>query len=185
MPAWASARSTAATPPRKRWSRHCVGVNAVSEAAVLAREVVAEADADRGAVEALPWREANHRRHRADARNPGGGEPISGDLAAASEELRSGLDQLVERDVQGGLVPRGFTTADVMQLLLHLRPALPFPREQADALHLRYLGFAMRGLREQALAGDQICRWSSLGRLAGHLAGLTVVATVTRRHIDA
>ena len=50
-------------------------------------------------------------------------------------------------------MPVGFTTADVMQLLLHLRPALPFPREHADALHLRYLDLAIRGLHEQARAG--------------------------------
>ena len=40
-----------------------------------------------------------------------------------------------------------------MLLLLHLRPVLPFPRAHADALHLRYLDLAMRGLQEQARAG--------------------------------
>ncbi|MET4158412.1 helix-turn-helix domain-containing protein [Agromyces sp. PvR057] len=84
---------------------------------------------------------------------PGRGAPISSELGAASEELHAGLRRLVARDRADGLVPEGFTAADVMQLLLHLRPALPYPRAHADALHLRYLDLAMRGLAEQARDG--------------------------------
>ncbi|ROS31167.1 TetR/AcrR family transcriptional regulator [Cellulomonas sp. PhB150] len=74
-------------------------------------------------------------------------------LAAASEDLRVGLERLIAQDLAAGLVPVGLTAADVMQLLLHLRPALPFPRERADALHLRYLALLARGLHEDARAG--------------------------------
>lgn len=84
---------------------------------------------------------------------PGVGAPISAELTAASGELREGLERLVARDRADGLLPEGFTIADVMQLLLHLRPVLPFPRAHADALHLRCLDLAMRGLQEQARAG--------------------------------
>ncbi|MFE5308259.1 helix-turn-helix domain-containing protein [Isoptericola sp. NPDC056605] len=83
-------------------------------------------------------------------RPPGAGGPLPADLAAATRDLRVGLERLVAYDRAAGLLPTGFTTADVMQLLLHLRPALPFPRAEADALHLRYLRLVLAGLRSRA-----------------------------------
>ncbi|MGF0116049.1 helix-turn-helix domain-containing protein [Promicromonospora sp. Marseille-Q5078] len=78
--------------------------------------------------------------------------PLPADLAAATDDLHAALDRLVAHDRASGVLPAGFTTADVMQLLLHLRPSLPFARAEADALHLRYLGLVLAGLR--ARAGD-------------------------------
>lgn len=160
--------------PTKEALVEALRVHAVTEAAALAREVRLAAD---GAPVHSSTEEAGDEpgavpagavgtflaRQIAGATGPilqppGGGGPISPQLAAASEELRTNLEALVERDRADGMVPDGFTTADVMQLLLHLRPALPFPRAHADALHLRYLGFAMRGLHEQAQSGDSLGR---------------------------
>lgn len=87
---------------------------------------------------------------------PGGETPLPEALTDVSAELHVSLSRLVERDRAAGLVPEGFTPADVMQLLLHLRPTLPLARSDADAVHLRYLGLAMRGLRAQAEAGEQL-----------------------------
>jgi len=87
-------------------------------------------------------------------RPPGTGGPLPADLAAATRDLRVGLERLVAYDRTAGLLPAGFTTADVMQLLLHLRPTLPFPRAEADALHLRYLRLVLAGLRSRSGAGD-------------------------------
>lgn len=87
---------------------------------------------------------------------PGGEAPLPEALTDVSAELHTSLSQLVARDRADGLVPAGFTPADVMQLLLHLRPALPFARVDADATHLRYLDLAMRGLRAQAEADEEI-----------------------------
>ncbi|MFD4292849.1 helix-turn-helix domain-containing protein [Rhodococcus sp. NPDC058505] len=85
-------------------------------------------------------------------RPPDVGRLIDEELAAASEDLRSGLERLIAHDRALRLIPEGFTAADVMQLLLHLRPPLPGPRAHADALHLRYLQWVVRGLRELARA---------------------------------
>lgn len=139
--------------PTKEALVEALRVNAVSDAALLAREVAAGDDAaPAGAVATFLARQIT------GATGPilqpsRGGAPFSAELEASSEELRVGLDALVARDRSDVLLPEGFTAADVMQLLLHLRPALPLPRAQADALHLRYLDFAMRGLHEQARAG--------------------------------
>jgi len=152
--------------PTKEALVEALRVNAVSEAAALAREVAAAADSGS---DAAPGAGRGAAKSGAVAtflakqitgatgpilQPPGGGNPIPAELAATSEELRVSLEILVARDVADGVIPEGFTTADVMQLLLHLRPALPLPRAQADALHLRYLEFAMQGLREQARGGS-------------------------------
>ncbi|GIJ00024.1 TetR family transcriptional regulator [Sediminihabitans luteus] len=86
-------------------------------------------------------------------RPTGATTPIPPDLARASDELHEALETLVAQDVRAGVVPAGLTAADVMQLLLHLRPTLPLPRAQADALHLRYLDLVDAGMRAQASAG--------------------------------
>jgi AcrR family transcriptional regulator len=149
--------------PTKEALVEALRTNAVREAATLAQEVASgeESDAALGAApDAAPTGAVATFLARQITgatgpilQPPGGGSPIPVELAATSEELRASLDVLVARDQADGLLPHGFTTADVMQLLLHLRPALPLPRAQADALHLRDLDFAMRGLREQARAG--------------------------------
>lgn len=79
--------------------------------------------------------------------------PIPADLAAASDDLRRHLDVLIAHDQAARLVPTGFTPADAMQLIQHLRPTLPSSREESDALHLRYLAFIVDGLRAKAEAG--------------------------------
>lgn len=85
-------------------------------------------------------------------RPPGAQSPIPPELAAASDRLRAGLERLIALDRAERRVPEGFTPADVMQLVVHLRPPLPLPRAESDALHLRYLGLVVRGLREQVAA---------------------------------
>ncbi len=149
--------------PTKEALVEALRVNAVSEAAALAREVArptrigCRTRRTPGAAPQGPWPLSSRGRSpappvrscspRAEAtRSPPSWRPPQRSCARASNVL-------VARDQADGLLPHGFTTADVMQLLLHLRPALPLPRAQADALHLRYLDFAMRGLREQARAG--------------------------------
>ncbi len=154
--------------PTKEALVEALRVNAVSEAAALAHEVGSAADDEaswrtrrrpgRGARKhrrPVPH-EADHRRNGTGPAAPGRGRPDLRSSAAASEHLHAGLERLVTRDKADGLLPEGFTTADVMQLLLHLRPALPLPRASADALHLRYLEFAMRGLYAQAAAGASL-----------------------------
>jgi len=149
--------------PTKEALVEALRTNAVREAATLAREVAADGESDAALVAAPGEAPAGAvatflARQITGATGPilqpsGGGGTFSAELEASSEELRIGLESLVARDRTDGVLPAGFTAADVMQLLLHLRPALPLARAQADALHLRYLDFAMRGLREQARAG--------------------------------
>lgn len=140
--------------PTKEALVEALHVQAVREAARLATEVadqcgtdaVAEAD---GAVGTFLARQITGATGPI-LRPPGAGGPLPADLAAATRDLRVGLERLVAYDRAAGLLPAGFTTADVMQLLLHLRPALPFPRAEADALHLRYLRLVLAGLRSRA-----------------------------------
>ncbi|MFD6179118.1 MULTISPECIES: TetR/AcrR family transcriptional regulator [unclassified Isoptericola] len=144
--------------PTKEALVEALHVQAVREAARLATEVadqcgtdgVPEAD---GAVGTFLARQITGATGPI-LRPPGAGGPLPDDLAEATRDLRVGLERLVAYDRAGGLVPTGFTTADVMQLLLHLRPALPFPRAEADALHLRYLRLVLAGLRTRAGDGD-------------------------------
>ncbi|KQM81250.1 TetR/AcrR family transcriptional regulator [Agromyces sp. Leaf222] len=149
--------------PTKEALVEALRVHAVSEAGALAHEVAVALEAAPAAPEAASdGAVATFLARQITGATgpilqpPGGGDPISAELAAASAHLRAGLERLVARDRGDGLVPDGFTTADVMQLLLHLRPALPFDRAHADALHLRYLALAMRGLHEQARSGDAL-----------------------------
>lgn len=130
-------------------------VHAVREAAQLAHDIADEAETsayEAGAVATFLARQI------AEAtgpilRPPGADGTLPPPLAAASDDLRAALERLIAYDRAAELVPVGFTPADVMQLLTHLRPRLPFPREQADALHLRYLSLITRGLHEQARTG--------------------------------
>ncbi|KAA1424581.1 TetR/AcrR family transcriptional regulator [Mumia zhuanghuii] len=131
-------------------------VHAVREAAQLASDIADEAETGEaetneagGAVAAFLARQITGATGPL-LRPPGAGGPLPPQLAAASDDLHAGLERLVARDRAAGVLPAGFTAADVMQLLTHLRPPLPFPRAEADALHLRYLALVMRGLREHA-----------------------------------
>ncbi|MEL7975803.1 helix-turn-helix domain-containing protein [Isoptericola sp. F-RaC21] len=140
--------------PTKEALVEALHVQAVREAARLAAEVADEhgshaSTADDGAVGTFLARQITGATGPL-LRPPGTGGPLPADLAAATRDLRVGLERLVAYDRAAGLLPAGFTTADVMQLLLHLRPALPFPRAEADALHLRYLGVVLAGLRARA-----------------------------------
>lgn len=148
--------------PNKDALVQALQVRAVRDAARLAEEVAdaaekagVESTEDDGAVGAFL------RKQITDAagpllRPPGVIGPIPDDLAAVSDELRVGIERLIARDRAMGLLPDGFTAADVMQLLLHLRPPMPLRREGADALHLRYLRLVLRGLRDQAETGDAL-----------------------------
>ncbi|MGE9348172.1 TetR/AcrR family transcriptional regulator [Isoptericola variabilis] len=139
--------------PTKEALVEALHVQAVREAARLATEVAEEhgsdATADDGAVGTFLARQITGATGPL-LRPPGAGGPLPADLAAATRDLRVGLERLIAYDRAEGLLPAGFTTADVMQLLLHLRPALPFPRAEADALHLRYLRLVLAGLRAGA-----------------------------------
>lgn len=162
--------------PTKEALVEALHVHAVREAARLAAEV---ADAVEGAAGAPTAPVPGSRREDGPApedrggvtaflerqitgatgpllRPPGLRGPLPPDLAAASAELGAELERIVARDRAAGLLPEGFTSADVMQLLQHLRPALPFGRDRADALHLRYLALVARGLHEQARAGQPL-----------------------------
>lgn len=132
-------------------------VHAVQEAAGLARSIVIEIDADAdpqpGAVASFLARQITGasgpllRPRRRDV-------PIPAALAEVSEELRVALERLIAHDHARGALPAGFTAADAMQLMQHLRPSLPLPRAEADALHLRYLGLVVQGLRTRAASGE-------------------------------
>jgi len=127
----------------------------VREAARLAHDVAEERSGPQGAVVAFVGRQI------ATATGPllrpvGAVTPWPEGLAEATADLHRGLERLVALDLETGRVPRGFTAADVMQLLLHLRPILPLPRERADALHRRYLDLVAVGLAERAAAGDEL-----------------------------
>ncbi|MFF3066078.1 TetR/AcrR family transcriptional regulator [Oerskovia sp. NPDC057915] len=76
--------------------------------------------------------------------------PATPEVDAASAALHEALERVLATDREAGLVPSTFTPADLMLLITHLRPPLPLPREQADALHLRYLGVALSGLAQAA-----------------------------------
>ncbi|MFF2451992.1 helix-turn-helix domain-containing protein [Isoptericola sp. NPDC058082] len=139
--------------PTKEALVEALRVQAVREAARLATEVADEFEVvpgpDGGAVGTFLSRQITGATGPL-LRPPGAGGPLPDDLAAATRDLRVGLERLVAYDRTAGLLPTGFTTADVMQLLLHLRPTLPFPRAEADALHLRYLRLVLAGLRSRA-----------------------------------
>jgi len=133
----------------------------VRDVARLAAAVADEHDAAPGATGDPGAVETFVARHITGARGPmlrptGSGRPLSPALAEASEELRAALERLVAHDRAAARVPDGFTTADVMQLLVHLRPSLPYPRAQVDALHLRYLALVVRGLRDAARDGTTL-----------------------------
>ncbi|MGF6824698.1 AcrR family transcriptional regulator [Microbacterium sp. ZKA21] len=131
-------------------------LHAVREAAAraheLARELEEDMSADRGGVTTFLARQISGASGPL-LRPPRMAGPIPAELASASDELRAGIDLLIARDRNAGMLPAGFTPADAMQLLQHLRPALPLPRNEADALHLRYLDLIDRGLRAQAAEG--------------------------------
>ncbi|MCK9792304.1 TetR/AcrR family transcriptional regulator [Isoptericola sp. 4D.3] len=142
--------------PTKEALVEALRVHGVREAARLAAEVADEVEEARpagtdGAVGTFLARQITSATGPI-LRPTGATGPLPADLAAVTDELHAGLERLVAHDRAAGLLPTGFTTADVMQLLLHLRPSLPFPRAEADALHLRYLGLVLAGLR--ARAGD-------------------------------
>jgi AcrR family transcriptional regulator len=143
--------------PTKEALVEALRVHGVREAARLAAEVADEVegappgDTDDGAVGTFLARQITGATGPL-LRPTGATGPLPPDLAAATADLHAGLERLVAHDRAAGALPSGFTTADVMQLLLHLRPSLPFPRAEADALHLRYLRLVLGGLR--ARAGD-------------------------------
>ncbi|MFI2103986.1 TetR/AcrR family transcriptional regulator [Isoptericola sp. NPDC019693] len=148
--------------PTKEALVEALHVQAVREAARLATEVADEHGSDAAAGPGLDVEGAVGTflaRQITEAsgpllRPPGSGGPLPADLAAATRDLRAGLERLVAYDRAAGVLPDGFTPADVMQLLLHLRPALPFPRVEADTLHLRYLRLVLAGLRTRARDDD-------------------------------
>ncbi|MFB7799281.1 TetR/AcrR family transcriptional regulator [Isoptericola sp. NPDC056134] len=141
--------------PTKEALVEALRVHGVREAARLAAEVADEfaatapEQAGDGAVGAFLARQITGASGPI-LRPTGATGPLPKDLAAATAELHAGLGRLIAHDRAAGLLPEGFTTADVMQLLLHLRPTLPFPRAEADALHLRYLRLVLAGLRAGA-----------------------------------
>lgn len=137
--------------PTKEALVEALRVHGVREAARLAAEMTATApqQAGDGAVGAFLARQITSATGPI-LRPTGATGPLPKDLAAATAELHAGLERLIAHDRAAGLLPGGFTTADVMQLLLHLRPTLPFPRAEADALHLRYLRLVLAGLRAAA-----------------------------------
>ncbi|MGC5167238.1 TetR/AcrR family transcriptional regulator [Luteimicrobium sp. DT211] len=133
-------------------------LDGVREVARLATDVADGLDAAPPARDAPGAVETFVAGHITGARGPllrpvGTGRPLPPELAAASEELRVALERLVAHDRAAARIPAGFGAADVMQLLVHLRPPLPYPRPQVDALHLRYLALVVRGLREAAAEG--------------------------------
>ncbi|MEU2199557.1 helix-turn-helix domain-containing protein [Isoptericola sp. NPDC019482] len=139
--------------PTKEALVEALRVHGVREAARLAAEVADEFAAPEqaadGAVGAFLTRQITGATGPI-LRPTGATGPLPKDLADATAELHAGLERLIAHDRAAGLLPSGFTTADVMQLLLHLRPTLPFPRAEADALHLRYLRLVLAGLRARA-----------------------------------
>ncbi|WP_460796866.1 TetR/AcrR family transcriptional regulator [Microbacterium sp. GXF0217] len=125
---------------------------AASRALELARELEMGASTDLGGVATFLSRQITGASGPL-LRPPRIAGPIPAELAAASDELRTGLELLIAHDRETGMLPAGFTPADAMQLLQHLRPVLPMPRGEADALHLRYLDLIATGLRAQAAEG--------------------------------
>lgn len=131
-------------------------VAAIDELAQIAREC-AQARATKvaatGAVETFL------RRHILESFGPliissGEHPPATSEVDAASAALHEALEELVAIDREAGLVPATLTPADLMLLITHLRPPLPLPREQADALHLRYLGVVLAGLAQAAASAS-------------------------------
>ncbi|MFF2623117.1 TetR/AcrR family transcriptional regulator [Oerskovia jenensis] len=135
-------------------------VAAIDDLAQIARECVAGTEntagtaatgqgAPSGAVETFL------RRHILESFGPliissGEHPPATPEVDAASAALHEALERVLATDRETGLVPSTFTPADLMLLITHLRPPLPLPREQADVLHLRYLGVALSGLAQAA-----------------------------------
>jgi AcrR family transcriptional regulator len=158
--------------PTKQSLIEALQLHAVRDASELVREVADEfdagpaiADPDRdersGAVAEFLTRQITGATGPV-LRPPGAEGTLSPELAEASEDLRVGLDRLITRDRAAGLLPEGFTTADVMLLLVHLRPPLPLERTRADALHLRYLDLILRGLHQVTGTGatlDDRAHW--------------------------
>lgn len=131
-------------------------VRAVEDAARLAAEV-ADGPAPPGGGRVTVFLERQVTGAPGGLLRPGGVRgPIPPELAAVSAELGTQLERLVAADRAAGLLPAGFTIADVMQLLMHLRPPLPLARERTDALSLRYLALVAAGLQEQARAGHAL-----------------------------
>lgn len=128
-------------------------VAAIDELAQIARECAQGAGttevAATGAVETFL------RRHILESFGPliissGEHPPATPEVDTASAALHGALEELLAVDREAGLVPATLTPADLMLLITHLRPPLPLPREQADALHLRYLGVTLAGLAQAA-----------------------------------
>ncbi|QDW63970.1 helix-turn-helix transcriptional regulator [Oerskovia sp. KBS0722] len=149
-------------------------VAAIDELAQIARECAEGIDAGEsttsGAVETFL------RRHILESFGPliissGEHPPATPEVDAASAALHAALEQVLATDRAAGLVPDALTPADLMLLITHLRPPLPLPREQADALHLRYLGMVLAGLAQAAASASSAP--SATDTAASDAAGLT------------
>ena len=81
---------------------------------------------------------------------------LSPEITELSEQLRLRLEELLAHDVAAGLVPAGFTPADLLLGLTHLRPALPTAPERATELHLRHLELYLLGLEAAAAHPERL-----------------------------
>ncbi len=91
------------------------------------------------------------RRHIREAATPlmitfGRHVRTSHEIDELAEELHAALDALIAQDLSAGLVPRGYTAADLMLGVTHLRPNLPTSRERTTEIHLRHLDYYLLGL---------------------------------------
>lgn len=76
----------------------------------------------------------------------GGRLPLTDEVRAAAEGMRSVFDELVGSAHQAGVLRADFTSADIPLLIEHLSARMPVTAERAAALHLRYLDIVLAGL---------------------------------------
>ncbi|MEU0256450.1 helix-turn-helix domain-containing protein [Streptomyces sp. NPDC006184] len=84
----------------------------------------------------------------------GGRLPATDEVTAAAARLRAALDELVGDAHRAGVLSTDFASADIPLLLEHLAARLPVAGERATALHLRYLGLVLAGLRTPAAVAE-------------------------------
>lgn len=74
----------------------------------------------------------------------------SPEIDVLAEELRIALDALIAHDRSGAHVPPGYSAADLMLGVTHLRPNLPTTPERTTEIHLRHVDYYLLGLAEAA-----------------------------------
>ena len=78
------------------------------------------------------------------------------EIDALADRLEKALESVIAVDRRLKPIPEHYGPADIMLTITHLRPNLPVSRERSNEIHLRELGYVLRGLRAVAADGSVV-----------------------------